>query len=605
MSEELDPNKLVVEFINANFDRIAQPILSGIKGTKAIIRSKLKTTYSAYLERILERHSKSKSFFVRSEAVPIYDFFVPPNLSNQQRRLSAPTAASLAAVAPATIVTGLGGCGKTMLMRHFLVSSLREQTKTPVLVELRQLNNSDNSLQDTVLQTLKVNGLDVDQKYMELAFKAGHFCLLLDGFDELLNQLREPLIQQIQRFQETYPKNWIFVSSRPDKKLEGLVGFSSFIVDPLDLDQAVDLVQRLPFDDPVKEQFIDSLNNGLYEEHVSFLSNPLLLSIMLLTFSDTAHIPDKLSIFYQQAYDSLFQKHDALKGGFQRDRRTKLDIQDFARVFSAFCVQSYDKRQFSFTHSQALQYFDQASNISGIEFDSEGVLQDSMQAVCLMVEDGLEVGFAHRSFQEFFVAKFISSSPSNIKRKLIEKFARSGGGDAVLQLLFEMDPYAVEEHYLLPSIKEIKTLVKFKRTVGVTHLLRYLKIMFNRFEIMQVGDETSSSLGAVIENSYLFDVATFAHQAYPRTKDDSNDSKRIRDDIFEVFQEEYGEEGEVSLDSLRTTHRFFRSLIKSPGLWGLSNLQRIIEIGALIEKRHKESLSSLDAILSAPQRKLL
>ena len=604
MSEELDPNKLIVEFIKATLDPIVQSISSGIEDTKATIRSKLKTTYSAYLERILERHSKSKSFFVRSEAVPIYDFFVPPNLSNQQRQLSAPTAASLAAVAPATIVIGSGGCGKTMLMRHFLASSLREQAKIPVLVELRKLNNSDNSLQDTVLQTLEANGLDVDQKYIELAFKAGHFCLLLDGFDELLNQLRDPLIQQIQRFHETYPENWIFVSSRSDKRLEGLVGFSSFIVDPLDLDQAVELVQKLPFDDPVKELFINSLNNGLYEEHKSFLSNPLLLSIMLLTFSDTAHIPDKLSIFYQQAYESLFQKHDALKGGFQRDRLTRLDIQDFAKVFSAFCVQSYDQKQFSFTHSQALQYFDQARNISCLEFESEGVLQDSMQAVCLMIEDGLDIGFAHRSFQEFFVAKFISSSPPNTKRQLIERFAQSGEVDAVLQLLFEMDPYAVEEYYLLPSIEEIKTLVKFKRTVGVTHSLRYLKVMFSRFYIIRADDATTSELVATLENSYLFHVAAFTRRAYPHTEKDRIDSKSI-EEIREVFQEEYGEKGEVYLGSLRTTHRFFRSLIKYPGLWGLSSLQRIIDIGALIEKRRVESQSSLDAILSAPQRKRL
>ena len=369
----------------------------------------------------------------------------------------------------------------------------------------------------------------------------------------------------------------------------------------------MELVQKLPLDDSVKERFIDSLNNGLYEKHVSFLSNPLLLSIMLLTFGDTAHIPDKLSIFYQQAYDSLFQKHDALKGGFQRDRRTKLDIQDFARVFSAFCVQSYDQRQFSFTYSQALQYFDKARNISGLEFESEEVLQDSMQAVCLMIEDGLEIGFAHRSFQEFFVAKFISSSPPDTKGKLIKRFAQSGevDVDAVLQLLFEMDPYAVEEHYLLPSIEKIKTLVKFKRIIGVTHLLRYLKIMFNCFEMIQVDNETSPSLVATIENTYLFDVVAFAHRAYPRTENDSNDPKRMREEIHEVFQEEYGDKGEVSLDSLQTTHRFFRSLIKSPDLWGISNLQRIIEIGALIEKRHKESLSSLDAILSAPQHKRL
>ena len=553
----------------------------------------------SYLERILERHSKSKSFFVRSEALPLYDFFVPPNLSNQQRQLSAPTAANLAAIAPATIVTGSGGCGKTMLMRHFLVSSICERSKIPVMVELRQLNNSGKSLQDTVLQTLKTNGLDVDQNYLELAFEDGHFCLLLDGFDELLNQLREPLIQQIQRFHETYPKNWIFVSSRPDTKLEGLVGFSSFIVDPLDLDQAVELVQKLPFDDPVKELFIDSLRSGLYKEHESFLSNPLLLSIMLLTFSDIAHISSKLSIFYQQAYESLFQKHDALKGGFQRDRRTTLDIQDFAKVFSAFCVQSYDQRQFSFTHSQALKYFDQARNISGIEFDSEGVLQDSMQAVCLMIEDGLEIGFAHRSFQEFFVAQFIFSSPPGTKEKLIERFAQSGGVDAVLQLLFEMDPYAVEEHYLLPSIEKIKTLVKFKRTIGVTHFLRYLKIMFSNFRVY------NASFAVGIKNIYLFHVVEFALRAYPRTEDDSDDSKITIEEICEVFREEYGEGREVSIDSLRTTHRFLRSLKKSPSIWGLSALQRIIEIGALIEKRHKKSQSSLDAILSTPQRKRL
>lgn len=597
MSEELDPNKLVVEFINSNLNQIVQSIISGIKGTKATIRSKLKTTYSAYLAKILERHAKSKSFFVRSEALPLYDFFVPPNLSNQQRQLSAPTAANLAAIAPATIVTGSGGCGKTMLMRHFLVSSIRERSKIPVMVELRQLNNSGKSLQDTVLQTLKTNGLDVDQNYMKLAFKAGHFCLLLDGFDELLNQLREPLIQQIQQFHETYPKNWIFVSSRPDTKLEGLVGFSSFIVDPLDIDQAVELVQKLPFDDPVKELFIDSLHSGLYEKHKSFLSNPLLLSIMLMTFRDIAHIPSKLSIFYHQAYESLFQKHDALKGGFQRERRTRLDIQDFAKVFSAFCVQSYDQRQFSFTHSQALKYFDQAKNISGIEFDSEGVLQDSMQAVCLMIEEGLEIGFAHRSFQEFFVAQFIFSSPPGTKEKLIERFAQSGGVDAVLQLLFEMDPYAVEEHYLLPSIEKIKTLVKFKRTIGVTHFLRYLKIMFSSFRVHD------ASFTVIIKNIYLLHVVNFALRAYPRTEDDSDDSKMTIKEICEVFREEYREGGEVSIDSLRTTHRFFRSLMKMPDDLGLSALQRIIEIGALIEKRHKKSQSSLDAILSTPQRK--
>ncbi len=172
-----------------------------------------------------------------------------------------------------------------------------------------------------------------------------------------------------------------------------------------------------------------------------------------------------------------------------------------------------------------------------------------------------------------------------------------------MQLLFEMDPYAVEKHYLLPSIEKIKTLVKFKKIIGVTHYLRYLKIMFNRFRITQVDDAVSPHLVVEIKNFYLFNIVAFAQRAYPRTEDDSSDAKRIWEEISEVFQEEYGEEEEVSLGSLRTTHRFLRSLKKSPGIWGLSALQRIIEIGDLVEKRHKESQSSLDAILSTPQRK--
>ena len=317
MSDEIDPNKLVVDFINSNVDRLAESATSVMKGTKNAIRARLSRTYKTYLERVLERHSKAKSFFVRSEPLPIYDFFVPPDLSSQQRLLEAPNAAQLAAVAPAAIVTGSGGCGKTMFMRHLLVSSLAEQQKMPVFLELRQLNSDGPDVLSAVLRTLNSNGLGADDAYFKIALRRGHFCILLDGFDELELGLRKRVAREIQSLAEKYPENWIFLSSRPDSTLEGWQGFSLFSVEPFDLERSVQLVERLPFEDPLKSKFIEDLRGGLYEKHQSFLSNPLLLSIMLLTYSDNVHIPDKLSIFYNQAYESLFQKHDALKGGFQ------------------------------------------------------------------------------------------------------------------------------------------------------------------------------------------------------------------------------------------------------------------------------------------------
>lgn len=64
MSDEIDPNTIIVEFINSNLDRIADSVSSAMTGTKNAIRSRLKRTYSDYLQRTLDRHSKAKSFFV-------------------------------------------------------------------------------------------------------------------------------------------------------------------------------------------------------------------------------------------------------------------------------------------------------------------------------------------------------------------------------------------------------------------------------------------------------------------------------------------------------------------------------------------------------------
>ena len=593
MSDELDANKLIAEFITSNIDRLADSVFSGMKGTKNAIRARLTRTYRPYLERILERHSKAKSLFVRSEPLPIYDFFVPPDISSQQRILNAPGAAQLASIAPAAIITGFGGCGKTMFMRHMLVSSLANRERMPVLLELRQLNNDGSDLRAAILHTLNSNSLEADDEYLDLALRAGHFCLLLDGFDELELRIRNRVAREVQHLAEKYPQNWIFLSSRPDSKLEGWQGFSLFSVEPFDLDRSVELVEKLRFDESIKSKFIEALRSGLYEEHKSFLSNPLLLSIMLLTYGDIAHIPAKLSLFYNQAYESLFQKHDALKGGFQRERRTALDIQDFSKAFAAFCVLSYERRESSFARTKALEYFDQAKGISGLDFDSSGLLDDSIQSVCLMLEDGLEITFAHRSFQEYFVAEFIRSAPPATQEKLIRRFTREAESDSVMQLLFEMDPYAVEKHYLLPAIDRLRKKIQLKKKIGITHFLRYLKATFERFDISEVKDD-GPHLFVGIKDTSLFHAFHFALRNYEKISPTDQVANR---QAIATFLRQHSGVTVAKFTSLRTTSPIVRAMMESSVPWGGESLQRVIEIGVQIRKQHEEAESSLNAIL--------
>ena len=202
---------------------------------------------------------------------------------------------------------------------------------------------------------------------------------------------------------------------------------------------------------------------------------------MLLTYTDNASIPAKLSLFYSQAYESLYLKHDALKGGFIRERKSGLDIRDFQRVFSAFSVVAYDSHKFAFSELEALDALGAAKQLTPVEYDSAHVLDDAMNAACLLVEDGNRVTFSHRSFQEFFVAQYIAHAPPHLQEKLIKRFARRVGHDSVVDLLFELDPFSVEKYFVLPALRDLRRKIGAKNKVGTTAHLNYLRGLYTDF----------------------------------------------------------------------------------------------------------------------------
>ena len=319
-----------------------------------------------------------------------------------------------------------------MLMRHLVLNAILQKIKVPIFIQLQRLNQSDLDLNGLIQQTLSENKFKLDVEYIAKAIKEGHFVLFLDGLDEVIETRRQETSQSIQDFARVNDQNTVVVSSRPDQELEGWQEFTLLKVQPLSLDLAHELVSKLPYDDELKAKFLEELRTSLFKKHESFLSNPLLLSIMLLTYGQSANIPEKLNVFYNQAYEALFERHDALKGGYRRVRRTKLDIQDFAKVFSAFCLQSYDKGQLEFSRVEALDLIDKTKVIVSLDTSKEDFLKDSLQAVCLLVEDGLKIVFSHRSFQEYFTARFIAEAAGAVQQRLIEKYSARLRRDNVL-----------------------------------------------------------------------------------------------------------------------------------------------------------------------------
>lgn len=423
-----------------------------------------RTAHNEYCTSIVKKYCRARTFFIRDEPQFLEDFYVPASIiRGAKQRIEKADLSTLLQVGRKSIVTGNGGTGKTIFMRYLLLNAIEQASGYPVFIELRNLNGSKEiDLEDVIVCFMKDHGFPLDAEFALKSLRDGLLVVLLDGFDEVVFSKRKELEQAIKRLAST-TSSQIVLSSRPDMVLEGWDAFGSVRIAPLELEEACELIEKIRYgdEDDIKSRFVGRLRGGLFKSHQYFLSNPLLLSIMLLTYGDSAEIPKKFASFYEQAYTALFQKHDALKSGFRRERNTDLDIYEFAKLFSAFSAITYDKRAFRFTSMDAVKYVEQAKLVAASrDVDPAGFLEDARLAVCVLIEDGLDLAFVHRSFQEYFVARFINEADESLQQKYINNICKAKNEpvfevDNVLKLLYEMTPALVEENYLIPGLKKL------------------------------------------------------------------------------------------------------------------------------------------------------
>ncbi|NVH61949.1 hypothetical protein HQ621_13655 [Pseudomonas simiae] len=415
---------------------------------------KIGQAYQRYILNARSKLSKTKSFFILDRPADFYDYYVSTGISCGSVNLENPGILQCVNISDRVVIAGTGGCGKSVFMRHLFLDCIKQMKYVPVFVELRDLNDSARTIDEHVFYTLENGGFDVGGSFVRRSMEYGNFCFFFDGFDELIESRRLEVSDYIKEISLRYSGCPVIVSSRPDERFHGWNQFSIFFVDPLSKKAAMSLVKKLPVEEEVKIKFLKELDEKLYAEHQSFLSNPLLLSIMLLTYHQNAEVPTKLSLFYSQAYEALFQKHDATKGAFSRSRSTNLDILDFSKVFALFSLLTYDNRLFRMSKMDCLKFIEESKKRVGGDFDRKDYLQDLLGATCLLVEDGLQVAYSHRSFQEYFVSLYILGESFEAQCVLLDRFWDPTGSDSIITLLYEQNPAMVERVLLIPNLNK-------------------------------------------------------------------------------------------------------------------------------------------------------
>ena len=457
---------LSIGAVKTILEKYADPIINKVaeisKGEWEKFKVDFDLVFVEYIKNAYDKYSKIKTILYRTEPKYIYDFFEVPLLQkSHSKEFAVDSVEDILNISNFVIIQGTGGIGKSTLMKHLFISELENKDLIPIFIELKDINDLDNGyeLQDIIFDKLDNLGGKLKKEYLEYALKSGCFLFLLDGYDEILTTKKDYFFKQIDTFCDRYSQNYYIISSRPCSEFIEFQRFTTLTTTPLNKEQAMSLVAKLEFDPDIKERFIKALNEKLYERHESFASNPLLLNIMLLTYDNYAEIPEKLHLFYANAFETLYSKHDATKAGYRRELKSKLSYDKFKKVFSYFCFITYTQAKTEFSYDELVNFLKKVS-ISKIELNIENYISDLVNSLCVLCREGLNYKFAHRSFQEYFTALFLKELPDELMKQIAVQVIHNDvfrtSNDSVFDMLYDMSEDRFEKNILLPILEEVE-----------------------------------------------------------------------------------------------------------------------------------------------------
>lgn len=431
--------------------------------------------FSEYLENTREKYDKMKTLLYNDAPKKFYDFYVCNNISQKvpvkkytyrTKIICDATADTLKECSNFILISGTGGLGKSMMMRHLLldtIDSYSDGGQLPLFIPLKDYSDSYAGVLDYVYEKFDSLGGGRDDSEFEELLIEGRFLLLLDGLDEIKSDYRKKFEHDLEIFADKYTKNMFVISSRPTGSFISFHRFTVLDLCPFTKEQAIDLIDKLDFrpDEPViKAHFKEELEKTLFVSHREFTENPLLLTIMLMTYEQFAEIPSKMHIFYREAYTALSQKHDASKGAFKRVLNTGLTADKFGDYFAEFCARTYRDEKFEFTEDMFDKYFNSlhekrkgSPGITASDFRSD--LVDNM---CLMFYESGKYHFTHRSFQEYFCALYFSNQKDRTLGKIGEFFENKSTRhitDKTFSMLYDMIPDKIDEYIFEPFLTEM------------------------------------------------------------------------------------------------------------------------------------------------------
>ncbi|GGY05197.1 NACHT domain-containing protein [Streptomyces hiroshimensis] len=404
-----------------------------------------RTALAKYVRELHARHSKFAVSFQVEDALklPMESVYVPLRAAGAAPRAPGEMAATLRQERR-SVVLGVPGAGKTMLLRHEALMwakgrlrpgrrgrgrprvDLAELTGVPVLLELHRLNkNPEWSLEQHIADHFGRHEFPRAEKWVARALERGDLALYFDGLDEVASDHRGQVVDRIKDFAQRYGECRIVVTCR-------VAVYDGWFADEFqqtlrvqDFDEH--LIRRFlggwPWPEGMADDTVEQLLGALRDtpQLMPLARNPLLLTMVAYLYSyvyagTDQVLPHTRADFYKQVVDNLLM---------DRRRHSRFAFPLKKAVLQALALAAQDVPSGSHDRltrpeGEVLQTVREVLRTQGREESlAEDVLREIVDrsGLLLAVDNGERYQFAHLTLQEYAAARALAADPEGLLRR--------------------------------------------------------------------------------------------------------------------------------------------------------------------------------------------